>query len=194
MASKLAELLFKDYRRRALSLLLLHADKHYHVREIARLTDTVAGTLHKELSRLADAGLLLKDNVGNQVLYGANRDCPIFEELASIFRKTSGITDVLAGALASFSDKIVAAFVFGSMASGKEAAGSDVDLLVIGDVGFTEVARAIYSAQEVLGREINPKIYSKEEWNQMLQNKDAFIKEVLKKPKLFIAGSEDELG
>ena len=71
---------------------------------------------------------------------------------------------------------------------------SDVDLLVIGDVGFTEVARAIYSAQEVLGREINPKVYSKEEWNQMLKNKDAFIKEVLKKPKLFITGSEDELG
>jgi predicted nucleotidyltransferase len=194
MASKLAELLFKDYRRRALGLLLLHADKRYHVREIARLTDTVAGTLHKELSRLADAGLLLKETVGNQVLYRANRDCPIFEELASIFRKTSGITDVLAGALALFSEKIVAAFVFGSMASGKEAAGSDVDLLVIGDVGFTEVARAVYSAQEVLGREINPKVYSKKEWDQMLKNKDAFIKEILKKPKLFIAGSEDELG
>ena len=194
MASKLAKLLFKDYRRRVLGLLLMHADKRYHVREIARLTDTVAGTLHKELSRLADAGLLLKDTVGNQVLYGANRDCPIFEELASIFRKTSGVTDVLAGVLASFSDRIVAAFVFGSMASGKETAGSDVDLLVIGDVGFTEVARAVYSAQEVLGREINPKVYSKKEWNQMLKNKDAFIKEVLGKPKLFIAGSEDELG
>ena len=194
MASKLAKLLFKDYRRRVLGLLLLHADKRYHVREIARLTDTVAGTLHKELSRLADAGLLLKDTVGNQVLYGANRDCPIFEELASIFRKTSGVTDVLAGVLASFSDRIVAAFVFGSMASGKETAGSDVDLLVIGDVGFTEVARAVYSAQEVLGREINPKVYSKKEWNQMLKNKDAFINEVLGKPKLFIAGSEDELG
>ena len=194
MASKLAALLFRDYRRRVLGLLLMHADKRYHVREIARLTDTVAGTLHKELSRLADAGLLLKETVGNQVLYGANRDCPIFEELASIFRKTSGVTDVLAGALASFSDKIVAAFVFGSMASGKEAAGSDVDLLIIGDVGFTEVAQAVYSAQEVLGREINPKVYSKKEWNQMLQNKDAFIKEILKKPKLFIAGSEHELG
>jgi predicted nucleotidyltransferase len=194
MASKLAELLFKGYRRRVLGLLLLHDDKRYHVREIARLTDTVAGTLHKELARLADVGLLLKETVGNQVFYEANRDCPIFEELASIFRKTSGITDVLADALASFSDRIVAAFVFGSMASGKEAAGSDVDLLVIGDVGFTEVARAVYSAQEVLGREINPKVYSKEEWNQMLKNKDAFIKEILKKPKLFIAGSEDELG
>ena len=194
MSSKLAELLFKDYRRRVLGLLLLHADECYHVREIARLTNTVAGTLHKELARLADAGLLLKDNVGNQVRYGANRDCPIFEELASIFRKTSGITDVLADALASFSSRITAAFVFGSMASGKEATGSDVDLLVIGDVGFTEIAKAVHSAQEVLGREINPKVYSKEEWNKMLKEKTAFIKEVLKKPKLFIVGSADGLG
>ena len=187
-------MLFKDYRRRALGLLLLHSDKRYHVREIARLTGTVAGTLHKELARLADAGLLLKQTVGNQVFYGANRDCPIFEELASILRKTSGLTDVLAGALASFSDRIAAAFVFGSMASGKEAAGSDVDLLIIGDVGFSEIAKAVYSAQEVLGREINPKVYSKEEWKQMQKDKDAFITEVLKKPKLFITGSEHELG
>ena len=187
-------MLFKDYRRRALGLLLLHADKRYHVREIARLTGTVAGTLHKELARLADAGLLLKETVGNQVFYGANRDCPIFEELASILRKTSGLTDVLAGALASLSDRIAVAFVYGSMASGKEAAGSDVDLLIIGDVGFSEIAKAVYSAQEVLGREINPKIYSKQEWKRMLKDKDAFITEVLKKPKLFIAGSEHELG
>jgi len=194
MESKLGKLLFKNYRRRSLGLLLLHADKRYHVREIARLTGTVAGTLHKELAHLADAGLLLKETVGNQVFYGANRDCPIFEELASILRKTSALTDVLAGALASFSDRIVAAFVFGSMASGKETAGSDVDLLVIGDAGFSEIAKAVYSAQEVIGREINPKVYSKEEWMQMLKNKDAFITEVLKKPKLFIVGSEDELG
>jgi len=194
MASKLAQLLFKDYRRRVLGLLLLQADKRYHVREIARLTGTVAGTLHKELARLADAGLLLKETVGNQVLYGANQDCPVFEEMASIFRKTSGVVDVLADALAPLSDKIVTAFVFGSMASGKETAGSDVDLLVIGDMGFSEVAEAVYSAQEVLGREINPKVYSVDEWNQRLEKKDAFIKELLAKPKLFITGSEDEPG
>ena len=194
MASKLAELLFKDYRRRTLGLLLLHADKRYHVREIARLTGTVAGTLHKELTRLADAGLLLKETVGNQVLYGANRDCPIFEELTSILRKTSGLTDVLASTLASLSDRIAAAFVFGSMASGKETAGSDVDLLIIGDVGFSEIAKAVYSSQEILGREINPKVYSKKEWNKMREKKDAFVKEVLEKPKLFISGSLDDLG
>lgn len=91
MTWKLAELLFRGYRRRV--LLLLHTDTRRHVREVARLTDNVADTLHKELACLADTGLLLRETVGNQGRYEANRDCPIFEELASIFRKTSGLKE-----------------------------------------------------------------------------------------------------
>lgn len=192
MGSKLAELLFKDYRRRVLGLLLLHPDNAYHVREIARLTGTVAGTLHKELSKLADAGVLVKQSSGNQVHYQANRDGLIFKELASILRKTSGVVDVLADALAPLSDKIYMAFVFGSMASGKASSESDIDLMIIGEASFAEVVKATYSVQEKLGREINPKIYSKEEWNRMLKQQDAFIKEVMAKPKLFVLGAEPE--
>jgi len=194
MSSKLAEILFKDYRRRVLGLLLLHPDKSYHVREIARLTGTVAGTLHKELSKLAEAGVLLKQSSGNQVLYQANRDGLIYEELASILRKTSGVVDVLADAMAPLNDKIDIAFVYGSMASGKATSESDIDLMIIGDISFAEVVKAIYSAQTVLGREINPKIYNKEEWDKMLKKRDAFIKEVMTKPKLFVLGNDYELG
>ncbi len=59
-----------------------------NVREIARLTGTVAGTLHKELSRLSEAGVLLKQRRGNQLLYRANRDCPVF---ASFPRSSVGM-------------------------------------------------------------------------------------------------------
>lgn len=194
MGSMLAELLFTEYRRKVLGLLLLHPDKSYHVREIARLTGTVAGTLHKELSKLAEAGILLKQSSGNQVLYQANRDGLIFDELASILRKTSGMVDVLADALAPLGDKIQVAFVFGSMASGKATSQSDIDLLIIGDVGFAEVVKATYTVQAALGREINPKIYNKEEWNRMLKQQDAFVKEVIAKPKLFVVGDAHELG
>lgn len=194
MASPLASLLFKDYRRRVLGLLLLHPDKQYHVREIARLTGTVAGTLHKELARLAEEGVLVKEASGNQLQYRANRACPVFEELASILRKTSGLVDVLADALAPLIEKVTVAFVYGSVARGKETSGSDIDVLLIGDVAFSEVVAALYPAQEVLGREINPKVYSKKEWRQMLKKKDAFIKEVMADPKLFIIGVADELG
>jgi len=194
MMSVLSSLLFKDYRRRVLSLLLLHSDESFHVREIARLTGTVAGTLHKELAKLADAGVLLKKASGNQVRYKANPDCPIIEELTSILRKTSGIVDVLADALLPLADKINVAFVFGSMASGKETASSDVDVLIVGDVTFSEIVSALYSTQDVLRREINPKIFSREEWIQMQKKNDPFVKEVLSQPRLIIMGSENEPG
>jgi DNA-binding transcriptional ArsR family regulator len=93
----LLDLLFGSYRQRALTQLLLHPDSSYHVRELARLTGTTPGTLHKELARLAQAGLLLREAQGNQVRYRANRDCPVFAELAGLFRKTSGVVGVLAG-------------------------------------------------------------------------------------------------
>lgn len=192
--STLASLLFKDYRRRVLTLLLLNPDESYHVREIARLTDTLAGTLHKELSRLSEAGILLKEARGNQLLYRANRECPIFEELASILRKTSGVVKVLREALIPMKGEIIVALVFGSMASGKEHAGSDVDILIIGTLGFTEAVKALYATQETLNREINPKVYSEVEWKQMSDEGNSFVNEVMNKPKLFIIGDPNDLG
>lgn len=194
MSSKLAEILFKDYRRRVLALLLLNPDKRYHVREIARITGTVAGTLHKELARLAGAGILARQNVGNQVQYFADKNCPIFEELASILRKTSGLVEVLANALVPLEEKIAVALVFGSMANARETSSSDVDLLVIGDIDFVDVVKVIYPCQDRLQREINPKVYTQKEWKRLLAKKNSFSKEVMKQPKLFIIGAKDELG
>ena len=49
----LSDVLFGEYRKRILELLLLHPEHSYHVRELARLTNTSAGTLHKELCVLS---------------------------------------------------------------------------------------------------------------------------------------------
>lgn len=192
--SALAELLFKEYRRRVLSLLLLHPDKSYHVREIARLTATVAGTLHKELSKLAEVGLLHKLEQGNQVVYQANRQSIIFEELASILRKTSGIADVLASALESHSHVIKFALVFGSIASGKATANSDVDLLIVGDLNFSDAIKLLYPVQNTLARDINPKIYTLDEWRIAKKKDSEFIKELSTKPVIKIIGDMDDIG
>lgn len=194
MTSPLADLLFKDYRRRVLGLLLLRPDQAYHVREIARLTGTVPGTLHKELSRLAEVGILTKQVQGNQVSYRANRECVIFEELAAILRKTSGVADVLAEALAPLARQIEVALVFGSMASGKATEGSDIDLLVIGEVAFAVLVKALHPTQALLGREINPKLYIREEWRQAKQENSAFIRELLERPLINVIGGKDDLG
>lgn len=187
-------ILFSEYRRRVLALLLLHPDERYHVREIARLTNTTAGTLHRELSKLAKSKVLLREQSGNQVYYQANRNFPIYTELASILKKTSGLVDVLFDFLTPLAEKIEVAFVFGSVAKGTENLGSDIDVLIIGEVDFTEAVEALYAAQASLGREINPKIYSREQWKASLQKQDLFIQEVLNNPKLFIMGAEHDLG
>lgn len=193
MLQELSNLLFCGYRRQVLGLLLLHPERQSHVREIARLTGTSAGTLHKELARLAQAGVLRRTEQGKQVYYAANRACPIFEELASILRKTSGLANVLAGALAPIAEQIEFALIYGSLAKGSGQAGSDVDLLVVGEPGFAEVVRLIYPAQATLGREINPKIYSRDEWDRKLCANDPFVREVLDNPKIFLIGNERDI-
>jgi predicted nucleotidyltransferase len=193
MHQSLPAILFPGYRRRVLGLLMLHPEQSLHGREIARRTGLPAGTLTRELKRLAGVGLLTQEKRGNQTLYQANRASPIFSELAGILRKTSGLSDVVAEALASLSDDIRVAFIFGSVARGTETAGSDIDALIIGSVDFGAVVDVLYPAQQMLGREINPKVFSVLEWRKKLKGKEPFVIDVLAKPKIFLIGGEHEL-
>jgi len=189
----LSSLLFSDYRRRVLGLLLLHPDRSYHVRELARLTGTSAGTLHKELTKLTQGGVLRREAVGNQVRYSADLDCPIFGELASILRKTSGMVDVLVAALSSVEKDITLAFVFGSVARGEQQSNSDVDVMLVGNLGFADAVQLLHPIQATLQREINPVVYTLEEFRRRAASDDSFIREVLSQPKLFVVGNDNEL-
>jgi len=91
----LANLLFGAYRHRVLSLLLLRPGDSFHVRMIARLTGIPAGSLHRELRLLADAGLLDAERIGNQIHYSANERSPVFDELGALLEKTAGAPPVL---------------------------------------------------------------------------------------------------
>lgn len=188
-----ALLLFPGYRRRVLGLLLLRPDEALHVREVARRTGLPQGTLARELKRLAEVGLLKREQRGNQLLYGANRASPIFEEVAGILRKTSGLADVIAEALAPLSARIDIAFIFGSVARAAEKAESDVDVLIIGSIDFGKVIDALHPAQQQLGREINPKVFPPREWQTKLKAKNAFVRDVIGRQKIFLIGSDDEL-
>jgi predicted nucleotidyltransferase len=188
------DLLFGAYRRQVLSLLLLRPDASFYVREIGRLTGVPAGPLHRELKALAESGLLVRKASGNQVRYQASRECPIFQELAGIFRKTAGLADVLRESLSPVADSIAVAFVFGSVAQGKEKPTSDIDLLVVGSVSFEKVVEACHVARERLGREVNPVVMSKDAFRTKQRGRDRFISRVLKEPKIFVIGDLSELG
>lgn len=192
MHQSLASILFPEYRRRVLALLLLHPDEALHGREIARRTGLAAGSVTRELGKLAEVGLLKRVKRGNQQVYSADTSAPIYSELASILRKTSGVADVLTEALAPVAAKLRAAFVFGSVAQGRETAGSDIDLLLVGELGFREAVELLYPTQASLGREVNPKLFSPEEF-RVKASSEPFLVDVLAKPKIFLIGNEHDV-
>ena len=192
MHQSLPAILFPEYRRRVLGLLLLRPDEALHGREIARRTGLPAGTITRELGRLAEVGLLNREKRGNQQVYSANTGGPIFAELASILRKTSGVVDVLAQALAPAASQLRVAFVFGSVAQGRETAGSDIDVMLIGDLSFRQAVELLHPTQAVLGREVNPKVFATSEFTAKLLV-EPFLADVLAKPKLFLIGNAHDL-
>jgi predicted nucleotidyltransferase len=191
---RLIELLFGTYRRRILGLLLLHPEQSFYLREIMRLAGVPSGSLHRELAALTAAGLLTRSVSGNQVRYQADRACPLFEELAGIFRKTAGLADVLREALEPLGRDVRTAFVFGSVAQGKERGTSDVDVMVLGSARFERVVEALMPVRERLRREINPVVMAPEEFRAKVKARDRFASRVAREPKLFIRGAAGELG
>ncbi|RLA30113.1 MAG: nucleotidyltransferase domain-containing protein [Gammaproteobacteria bacterium] len=184
--------MFSPYRRQLLARLLLRPDEQFHVRELARMTGISAGSLHRELKAMSESGLLLREKIGQQVFYRADTQCTIYAELAAIFRKTLGLAYLLRNALSGIAGKIQLAFVFGSMASGRQNPGSDIDVCVLGDVSLLEVVKALSTVQETLGREINPVVMTTRKFADQSAKQDRFVTRVASEPKVFVNGNEHD--
>jgi predicted nucleotidyltransferase len=194
-ADRIAHVLFGSTRRDVLALLMGRPDESFYLREILRTIGGGSGAVQRELKQLADAGLIRRETRGNQVYFSANRDAPIFADLRAIVEKTAGTADVLRTSLSKLvrDRRIELAFVYGSVASGKQTARSDVDLLVIGDATLSEVVPALEGADRRLGREINASVYPSKEFRQKLKRGTPFLRRIVAGPKLFVAGDAREL-
>jgi len=111
--------------------------------------------------------------------------------MRSLVAKTVGIHDVLLAALQPLERKINLAFVYGSVARSRETQQSDVDLMVVGRVHFADVVERIADAQKTLNREINPTVYTINEFTSKVRGN--FLKTVLGEKKLFLIGDENVL-
>jgi len=189
----LGQLLFGDTRRAILALLYGHSEEQFYLRDLVRRTETALGAAQRELKQLTEAGLVLRVKRGNQVYYRANLANPIFSELEGILTKTAGIGDVVRQALRPVADKVRAAFIYGSIAKSTETASSDIDLMVIGDVGFGEVVSRLSTVEAKVGREVNPTVYPPSEYVLKRKAKNHFLRSVLREKKIFVIGDEHEL-
>lgn len=189
----LSRTLFGKTRRAVLSLLYSHVDDAFYLRQIVRAAGVGLGSVQRELKQLSDAGIIQRIVRGHQVYFQANPRCPVFEELKKLITKTVGVGATLKAALTPLMDRIHVAFIYGSIARSEEHRDSDVDVLVVGKVTFSEIVSFLQEAQQTIGREINPTVYPPEEFRSKLAEGHHFLNAVLKGPMLFLVGDKHEL-
>lgn len=189
-----ADALFTKTQQRVLGLLFGQPDRSFYANEIIGMAASGSGSVQRELARLEAAAIVTVRRLGNQKHYQANPENPIFSELRGIVMKTFGVADVLRAALQPLSPAIEVAFVYGSVAKGKEHAGSDIDLMVIGAlVSNAALLDALAPASSQLGRVVNPTLYTPDEFAQRVSDGKSFIMRVLEQPKIFVKGSEHDV-
>lgn len=186
----LHKILSSKVRAEIFRLLFAKRDTELHIRELARRSKLHEATLRQDLAKLKELDLVASRRDGNRVYYRANQDHPIYSEIRGIVLKTSGLVEVMRTALEPAD--IAVAFVFGSVAAGKESAQSDVDLMVIGNIGLRALSSRLSEISFQVGREINPHVMTESEYRKRIKAKDHFVAHVLSGPKLFIRGCAND--
>jgi predicted nucleotidyltransferase len=189
----LGNLLFGRTRGAILALLYGRTDRSFYTRQIAREVDASVGAVQRELENLSKVGLIVRSSVGSQVFYQANRHAPIFREMQALVNQTIGIFSLLRSALYPLADRILVAFVYGSVAREQETAQSDVDVMVVGKATLDEILSQFSKVEKNIGRPINPTVYSAREYRAKLASGNHFLTSVLRGQKEFLLGNEDEL-
>jgi predicted nucleotidyltransferase len=194
MRKQAVEVLFSTLRREVLFAMLLHPQKTWYLSQLARHLDAAPSHLHRELAALVEAGILTRRVEGRQTYFQANPECPLLPELTGLVRKTMGAPAVLEKALRPLRAKIRCAFIHGSVARGTEEPASDVDLVVVGSLGISDLLSPLRRAERALGRPVNPTIYPPAELARKFKAGHHFVRSVVEDPaKLFVVGTARDL-
>ncbi|MGK5088224.1 nucleotidyltransferase domain-containing protein [Bdellovibrionota bacterium FG-2] len=193
--SLLSDLFSSRVRSEILRLLFNEPSVGIYVREIARQSGLALGTIQQDLMKLQSHDLIISRRDGNRLFYYANTHHPLHRDLCNIVSKTVGITPLIRERLAPLKQtgEIDVAFIFGSVAKGKEKSLSDIDLMVIGKLGLRGLLRTLSGLSNHLGRAINPHTITPGEFRKRIKQKDHFLTQVLKETMTFVGGDVNEL-
>ncbi len=163
----LAPFLRSNTEGEILALLLLDPAVERGLADVARAVAAPAAVVHKEVSRLVDAGVLVDARRGRSRLVRANPEYRLLRPLTELIAGTYGAVPV-ATALLRGVPGIEAAYVYGSWAarhSGEPGAQPrDLDVLVIGTPARADLNEAAASAEERLRIPVNITKVSPEAW------------------------------
>ncbi|MDT3736493.1 MAG: helix-turn-helix domain-containing protein [Denitratisoma sp.] len=189
----IASALFSDSQTRVLRWLFGQPDRGFHLSELRRLSGLGSASLQRELNRLAEAGLVQSERVGNLRRFQANPHSPVFGELVALTRKTLGAEPLLREALQPLLPDLQGAWIFGSVAKQTDTAQSDIDVMLVGkNLSLAKVLELLLPVEAQLGRKINPTCYTPAEFARRRAEADSFVNRVLAQPVLPLIGALHE--
>jgi predicted nucleotidyltransferase len=178
-----------DLQARLLALLLLGSETELSAADIQSQLGASRAGIHKELTRLMDAGVIERRMIGRAALYRPAAASPLLEPLTMLVERTIGIEPELRRRLRDV-DGVEAAVLFGSFASGAAVGpASDVDVLVIGRPDRDALEREMRFVEQIAGREINLSVYDPADWQQRVQRGSGFAATVLQRPLVALIGT-----
>jgi predicted nucleotidyltransferase len=189
----LAQAIFSDRQARLFRWLFGQPERSFFLNELLRLSGLGSSSLQQELKRLTSASVVLSTRRGNLRVFQANPASPLFPELVSLTRKTCGVETVLMQSLEPLRPKLAHALVYGSVARQEDTSASDVDVMLVGmDLSLADVLERLQSAEEALGRKVNPTCYSLQEFERRRADPDSFVNKVLAQPSInLLVGGHD---
>lgn len=191
--TSVADALFTTTQQRVLALLFGQPERSFFTKELIDLAEGGSGAVQRELGRLQRSGLITQRQVGNQKHYQANAKAPIFAELLGIVSKTLGPAEVLREALAPLAGSVPLALLYGSVASRRDTAASDIDVLLVSDTLTLEhVYACLAPAEDRLGRPISPTLYTSSEFRRRLAQRNPFLVKLLAGEYVTLLGDKDD--
>ena len=161
-APALLPILRSQQQGEILALLLGDPDLELSLTEIAARTGTPHPSVHREIERAEQAGLVLTRKVGNTRLVRANTASPYYAGLAEVLTRAFGVPAVLAEVLQPVHG-ITAVYIYGSWAArhegqtGQRPVG-DIDVLILGEPDRDQLYAALSDAEKRLGRPVQATI------------------------------------
>jgi predicted nucleotidyltransferase len=185
--------LFGKTRAAVLRELFVNPDRRLSFNELVRRVKSGPGAIAREIAMLIDAGLVIEQREGNQRFLAARKESPVFGEIKSFITKTSGTPVLLREVLADLESNLEVAFIFGSVAQGKEREHSDLDLFLIGTAGYSQITERLYSTEERLGRRIEVLYFDPTSDQDRASLLKSSMKAIMTGPKIFVIGDESVL-
>ena len=165
-----------------LAALLLNPEREYSLTDLAQRFDAPLSTVHGEVRRLTEAGLLRRRNVGRSAMVQANPNNRLVEPLAEVLFLSWGPLQVVADEFSSL-DGAERVLIFGSWAARYlQRPGpppGDVDVLVVGGPTRESVYDAADRAERRLGMPVNPVIRAADVWRDAV---DPLIQQIQSGP------------